>query len=40
MNNWIELGIAFITGILGPLSVIFVKNYLDKRKKKPDMVNL
>jgi hypothetical protein len=38
MNNWIELGIAFITGILGPLSVIFVKNYLDKRKKKPDMV--
>jgi hypothetical protein len=38
MNDWIELGIAFITGILGPLSVIFVKNYLDKRKKKPDMV--
>jgi hypothetical protein len=28
MNDWIELGIAFITGILGPLSVIFVKNYL------------
>ena len=38
MENWVELGIAFITGILGPLSVIFVKNYLDKRKKKPDMV--
>jgi hypothetical protein len=38
MNDWIELGMAFITGILGPLSVIFVKNYLDKRKKKPDMV--
>jgi len=38
MNNWVELTIAFITGILGPLSVIFVKNFLDKRKKKPDMV--
>jgi hypothetical protein len=32
------LGIAFITGVLGPLSIIFVKNYLDKNKKKPDMV--
>jgi len=38
MENWVELGIAFITGVLGPLSVIFVKNYLDKNKKKPDMV--
>jgi hypothetical protein len=38
MENWVELGIAFITGVLGPLSIIFVKNYLDKNKKKPDMV--
>jgi hypothetical protein len=38
MENWVELGIAFITGVFGPLSVIFVKNYLDKNKKKPDMV--
>jgi hypothetical protein len=38
MNSWVELVIAFITGVLGPLSVIFVKNFLDKRKKKPDMV--
>jgi len=38
MNDWSELTIAFITGVFGPLSVIFVKNYLDKRKKKPDMV--
>lgn len=31
--------IAFITGILGPISVILIKNHLDKRKeKKPDMV--
>jgi len=38
MNDWSELTIAFITGVFGPLSVIFVKNFLDKRKKKPDMV--
>jgi hypothetical protein len=38
MNSWIELGVAFTTGVLGPISVIFLKNFLDKRKKKPDMV--
>jgi hypothetical protein len=38
MNDWSELTIAFITGVFGPLSVIFVKNFLDKKKKKPDMV--
>jgi hypothetical protein len=38
MNSWIELGVAFTTGVLGPISVILVRNYLDKRKKKPDMV--
>jgi hypothetical protein len=38
MNSWIELGVAFTTGVLGPVSVILVKNYLDKKKKKPDMV--
>jgi hypothetical protein len=38
MENWVEITIAFITGILGPLSVIFLKNFLDKRKQKPDMV--
>jgi hypothetical protein len=32
------LGVAFTTGVLGPISVILVRNYLDKRKKKPDMV--
>lgn len=31
--------IAFITGVLGPITVILLKNHLDKRKeKKPDMV--
>ena len=38
MNGWVELSIAFVTGVLGPLSVIYLKNFLDKRKKKPDMV--
>jgi hypothetical protein len=38
MNSWVELSVAFTTGVLGPVSVILVKNYLDKKKKKPDMV--
>jgi hypothetical protein len=38
MDNLIGLAIAFVTGVLGPLSVIFVRNYLEKRKVKPDMV--
>ena len=33
-----EVIVAFITGVLGPVSILFVKNMLDKRKKKPDMV--
>jgi len=38
MNSWVELSVAFVTGVLGPVSVILLKNFLDKRKKKPDMV--
>ena len=38
MTGWVELSIAFVTGVLGPLSVIWLKTFLDKRKKKPDMV--
>jgi len=30
--------VAFITGVLGPVAVLFIKHILDKRKKKPDMV--
>lgn len=33
-----EIIIAFITGILGPILLIYIKHLLDKRKKKPDMV--
>ena len=30
--------IAFITGVLGPIMIILLKNYLSRNKKKPDMV--
>jgi hypothetical protein len=33
-----EIIIAFITGVLGPILLIYIKFFLDKRKKKPDMV--
>jgi len=36
MSN--EVIIAFITGVLGPITVLYVKNILNKRKVKPDMV--
>jgi len=39
MEGYFNVIIAFITGVLGPLSVIFLKSFLEKRKKKPDMVH-
>jgi len=36
MSN--EVIVAFITGVLGPITLLYVKNVLDKRKTKPDMV--
>ena len=30
--------VAFITGVLGPVSLLLIKNYLDKRKAKPDII--
>lgn len=33
-----EIIVAFITGVLGPISVILIKKYLDSKKEKPDMV--
>lgn len=33
----VEITIAFITGVISPITVLLVKNWLDKRKK-PDMV--
>ena len=29
---------AFLTGVAGPLILMFVKNYLDSKKKPADMV--
>jgi len=33
-----EVIVAFITGVLGPLSLLIVKKILDKRKVKPDII--
>ena len=33
-----EIIVAFITGVMGPLSLIYAKAFIDKRKRKPDMV--
>lgn len=30
--------VAFITGVLGPIGIILIKYFIDKNKKKPDMV--
>ena len=30
--------VAFITGILGPVIVLFIKHYVEKSKAKPDMI--
>jgi hypothetical protein len=38
MDGWVELAIAFITGVIGPIAVIYIKNKLEQNKKKPDMV--
>jgi len=36
MSN--EVIVAFITGVLGPMALLYLKNVLNKRKTKPDMV--
>jgi hypothetical protein len=33
-----EIIVAFLTGIIGPIILVLIKNYLDKKKNKPDMV--
>jgi hypothetical protein len=38
MENLSMIVVAFITGVLGPISVMYIKDLLDKRKKKPDIV--
>ena len=38
MENITGIIIAFISGVFGPISVMYIKYLLDKRKPKPDMV--
>ena len=33
-----EIVVAILTGILGPVVLVLLKTYLDKRKSKPDMI--
>jgi hypothetical protein len=34
----VEIAIAFITGVISPISVFLVKNWVEKRKKKTDPI--
>jgi hypothetical protein len=34
----VSIIVAFITGVLGPVILLFIKNRLDKKAEKPDMV--
>lgn len=38
LNNYVGIIVAFITGVLGPVMVIVVKNWLESKKKKPDII--
>jgi hypothetical protein len=38
MGSFTAIAIAFITGVLGPVLIIIIKNRLDSAKAKPDMV--
>ena len=33
-----DIIVAFITGVMGPVTLLYAKNFLEKRKKKPDML--
>ena len=38
MENVSGIVIAFISGVIGPIGVLYLKHLLDKKKVKPDMV--
>ena len=38
MENYVGIIIAFITGVLGPILLVYIKSKLEKKKEKPDMV--
>ena len=37
MENYVGVIVAFITGVIGPILVLYIKSKLEK-KEKPDMV--
>jgi capsular polysaccharide biosynthesis protein len=37
-ENMTGIIIAFITGVLGPILLLYIKSKLYKKKEKPDMV--
>jgi capsular polysaccharide biosynthesis protein len=37
-ENLTGIIIAFITGVVGPIAVLYIKSKLEKKKVKPDMV--
>jgi hypothetical protein len=37
-ENLTSIVIAFITGVIGPILIIYIKNRLESKKAKPDMV--
>ena len=38
MDGIYQIIIAFISGVFGPLAILYIKYILDKKKSKPDMV--
>lgn len=38
MENFVTIAVSFITGVLGPVLIIYIRDFLEKRKVKPDMV--
>ena len=38
MENYVSIVIAFITGVIGPILLIYIKSKLENKKVKPDMV--
>jgi hypothetical protein len=37
MGEYVGIIVAFITGVIGPIAVLYIKSKLEK-KEKPDMV--
>ena len=40
MDNFSTVMVAFLTGVLGPISIMFIKHYLDSKKKKKSLSSI